>query len=76
MGPIEQELRCRYDWIDDQTNWLSFGAFSVLFDAEVSLGLEGPVRNTALNRRAAKRLYGMWPDIWSEAIEAAEALKL
>lgn len=76
MGPIEAELRRRYDWIDDHTHWLSFAAFSVLFDAEVSLGLSGPVRFSGKTPSATAELYSMWSDIWSEAIEAAEALGL
>lgn len=76
MGPIETELRKRFDWVADRSEWLIFQAFSVLHDAELSLGLSGPVRNAGRTDSAQRDLDAMWPDIWSEAIEAAEALGL
>lgn len=79
MGPIERELRRRVGWpYEDRHSreWLSFEAFSVLWDAEKSLGLSGPLRFHGTTDLAQQQLLAMWPDIWSEAIEAAEALGL
>ena len=79
MGPIERELRDRArlrNFRMDQSNWLSYGAFCVLWDTEESLGVHGPVRFSGKTDSVQSTLDALWPDIYSEAIEAAEALGL
>lgn len=79
MGPIERELRERaslWNFRIDQSNWLSLDAFKVLIDAEISLGFRGPVACYGKTDEAQAQMDALWPDVYSEAIEAAEALSL
>lgn len=79
MGPIETELRARgslRNFRMDHANWLSFEAFQVLAGAERSLGVHGPVAHWGRNEATQAELDALWPDVYSEAIEAAEALGL
>ncbi len=79
MGPVEKELRKRVDWPYEELGsreWLSFQAFRVLMDAELSLGAPGPMHYVGRSELAQTGLRALWPDIWSEAIEAAAELGL
>jgi hypothetical protein len=76
MGPIERELRERNGKPVRPGNWLSYQAFCLLMGAEESLGLHGPIGWVGRTDEAQAELNAILPDIYSEAIEAAEALKL
>lgn len=79
MGPVEAELRSRAESGALRTNganWCGLDPWLVLVGAEASLGFEGPVSYAARTEEARVRLEALWPDIYSEAIEAAEALNL
>lgn len=79
MGPIERELRERGERLEfrpSQSNWLSYEAWNLLWDAELSLGFKGPTTYTGLSAAVQAELDALWPDVYSEAIEAAEALGL
>ena len=70
MGPVERELRERIDWSSWGGRWFfSPEAMSVVIGARDSLRFKYP--NSSFNEWAT-----VWPDIASEAIEAAEALGL
>ena len=74
MGPIERELRAVNA---TGAYWrMSYDAFCVCLGAERSLGIKGPLCFTGLNDIAQQELDALVPDLLSEAIEAAEALKL
>lgn len=79
MGPIERELRARAalrNLLVDSANWLSYEAFCLLMGAENSLRVHGPIQYSGRTSETQAQLDALWPDIYSEAIEAAEALGL
>ena len=64
MGPIESNLRLASRWLTPMgaAMTLRSDSWNVCIDAAKRLGVQVRIRN--------------WPDIMSEAIEAAEALGL
>ena len=74
MGPIEKELRA----VDLTAQWwkMSYDAFVVCLGAEQRLSIRGPLSYCGLNDAAQREIDALVPDMFSEAIEAAEALGL